>query len=100
MSPIRWDDRARREANSAYRYYLKNGGQSVAEGFATELEAITQEIISHPHVSAKHLRGTRIRTLDNYPYMIVFKIIAKEDLVGVAVAHTSRKPGYWWKRTR
>jgi plasmid stabilization system protein ParE len=100
MTRIRWDDRARREANAAYRYYLKTGGYKVAEGFAADLENRVREIESDPNISARHLYGTRVRKLKKHPYLIVFKILTANEIVGIAVAHTSREPGYWLKRTR
>lgn len=100
MKRIDFEKLARKEARAAYRWYLRQGGKTTALGFAAALAAAITHVELHPYATAKHLRGTRIWKLKKYPYYLVFKINPSGDLRGIAIAHTSRDQGYWWKRTR
>jgi toxin ParE1/3/4 len=59
-----------------------------------------ERIRSHPEIGTP--RGTRIphRRLQvvGFPYTIVYRV-RDHDIYVVAVAHTSRRPGYWKDRS-
>ncbi len=40
----------------------------------------------------------RFYKLEKFPYLLIFRIIQPNEISVVAVAHTSRKPGYWKNR--
>lgn len=99
MPLLEFDDLAIAEARKAYRRYRRID-TDLAARFQSAFDRAVIEIELNPKASAKHLRGTRVRKLKHFPYMIVFKIRDTGDLRAYAVSHTSRRPGYWWKRTR
>jgi hypothetical protein len=39
----------------------------------------------------------RFRLVDRFPYQIVLEL-RRESVLVLAVAHTSRRPGYWRRR--
>ena len=41
--------------------------------------------------------GFRRATIERFPYLLVYKVFEDETLL-VAVAHASRRPGYWKHR--
>jgi plasmid stabilization system protein ParE len=43
-------------------------------------------------------RGYRKRLLGRFPYIVFYELIGLDRLEVVAVAHASRKPGYWLER--
>lgn len=46
---------------------------------------------------SRYLQGTRQVQLHRYPYLVVYKL-RRSVVQVVAVAHASRRPGYWAKR--
>ena len=51
----------------------------------------------YPRVQFRSSRDLRQRRLPHFPYWIIYEIRQSECLV-VAIAHASRRPGYWRKR--
>jgi plasmid stabilization system protein ParE len=43
-------------------------------------------------------RPYRKRALDRFPYVVFYALTASGDIEIAAVAHASRKPGYWLER--
>lgn len=87
--------RAAAEIKEATRYYsdreLDLGGR-----FLAELERVLNRLLAYPH-SAQAAGDVRRATLRDFPYQVFYR--ATDTSVHVlAVAHTSRRPGYW--RTR
>jgi plasmid stabilization system protein ParE len=71
------------------------------------LEAVIDAILSiekHPRRYArvhylKSRKDVRRFMLGRFPYSVVYRL-GKEEALVVAVAHVSRRPGYWRKRMR
>ena len=99
MPLLEFDDLATEEARKAYRWYRRIDAD-LAGRFQAAFDQAVIEIEINPGTAPKHLRGTRACKVKRFPYLIVFKIKSSGALVAYAVSHTSRKPGYWWKRTR
>jgi plasmid stabilization system protein ParE len=98
MSPktLRIHDAARKEANDANAWYRARSTKA-ARGFVDELERVLARIFDDPSTGPAYLSGTRRAKLHRYPYIVVYKVRGSVVQV-VAVAHTSRRPGYWAKR--
>jgi hypothetical protein len=45
----------------------------------------------------RHRRDLRVYVLDRFSFTIPYQI-ASEEIVILALAHTSRRPGYWSRR--
>ena len=45
----------------------------------------------------KHRRDRRIALLDRFPFTLPYQIV-RDEIVILALAHTSRRPGYWVRR--
>src|SRR5438105_11911666 len=70
-----------------------------AERFLAEVDRAIALIVEEPERWAHYLRGTRCFRLRRFPYLVVYRF--DEPMVNViAVAHASRRPGYWRKRLR
>lgn len=85
-----------REARKAYRWYLRRSA-SAASRFQAALESALEQIAKAPERWPVYLHGTRYRVLRRFPYIVVIRQIVRRLQV-VAVAHGSRKPGYWKRR--
>ncbi len=96
MKPVRLSTEADVElAETAGFYDERQGGLGAA--FISEFVKATQLIQQFPSLGRPI--GTRMRRVltNRFPYAIVYLEYRDEFLV-VAIAHTSRKPGYWKSR--
>ena len=88
---------ARAEADDAYDWYLLRGGERQALRFLCVLEAAAARIARFPRQERHYVHGTRRIVLRPYRYLLVYREIG--DLIQiVAVAHGSRRRGYWVDR--
>jgi plasmid stabilization system protein ParE len=85
------------EARAAYRWYARRSA-TIANQVMAELDAAINQIMAAPAQWPPHLQGTRAFRLHHFPYLIVYRDTGL-GLQVVAVAHTSRRPGYWRRRT-
>lgn len=90
-------EEALEEAEQASAWYAERSERAAAE-FAAELDRAVAGIVDNPLAWPKARHGTRRRLLWRFPFSVVFRI-EPGRLVIVAVAHTSRKPEYWSRRT-
>jgi plasmid stabilization system protein ParE len=86
-----------REARSAWRWYVRNAGPSVADRFRAAFQVAWTKVETTPLACSPYHYGTRSCRLKRFPYHLVFVVEPNRQLV-VAVAHFSRRPGYWRRR--
>jgi plasmid stabilization system protein ParE len=68
-----------------------------AQAFSLEIDAAIKRITEAPLRYPIGQRGERRFMLDRFPYTILYRV--REDHVYItAVAHQSRRPGYWLHR--
>ena len=103
MKPIKLDAEAEDELSAAYAWY-----EAQVRGLGDELLMIVDDQFARiqsaprrfgltPEVPANlNVRRTLIR---RFPFSVFFVELEKEIRV-LAVAHQSRRPGYWRKRVR
>jgi plasmid stabilization system protein ParE len=84
------------EAWEAFHWYEARS-DSAAEEFWTELRRTRNSITLHPTSWMPYLHGTRCLKLNKYPFAIVY-VERSEKILGIAVAHLHRRPGYWRDR--
>ena len=92
---------AESELLEAVLYYenCRDGlGQDFFEQVADTMATIAQDPLRHPtYEGRRSLRKFRRAVLKRFPYIVVYEIREDETLI-VAVAHSSRQPGYWVRR--
>ena len=77
--------------------------ESCSVGLGAELEdeidAAIETILQFPLAAPqwRNRRDRRVAVLDRFPFTLVYQIGA-EEIVVLALAHTSRRPGYWARR--
>ncbi len=77
--------------------------ESCSAGLGAELEdeidAVLETILQFPYAAPqwKDRRDRRVAVLDRFPFTLVYQI-KDEEIVIIALAHTSRSPGYWARR--
>ncbi len=77
-------------------YYSKARPGSAAK-FDAAVESATKMAAHHPQGGAPSYIGTRTFRVKGFPFSLVYRAGAAEVLV-VAVAPHSKKPGYWASR--
>ena len=72
--------------------------QWAAEGFEAEFASALQSIAADPERYPFCDQEHQFYLLKRYPFQVIYRQAALDRLLIVAVAHTSRRPGYWSER--
>ncbi|MFN7572799.1 MAG: type II toxin-antitoxin system RelE/ParE family toxin [Betaproteobacteria bacterium] len=86
------------EVAEAAAWYAQEAGEFLAREFLVEVEAALRLLLRHPSLGAPGKRKRRSLPLARFPYTVVY-CIEREALRVLALAHQSRRPGYWRQRT-
>lgn len=89
-------EEAENEANDALDWYLARNPRA-AIGFVAELQRAFDDIGGAPTRWPKGSNGTRRFVLRRFPFVVVYRDFPSYIQV-LAVAHGSRRPGYWKER--
>ena len=93
MIPYDFHPEAKTEFIEATVFYeLQRVG--LGSSFAAEVERTIALIRSHPEVAAQSRLGRRQMSHLGFPYSVVYRHDSESVLI-LAVAHQSRRPGYW-----
>ncbi|MFH1897701.1 MAG: type II toxin-antitoxin system RelE/ParE family toxin [Candidatus Desantisbacteria bacterium] len=65
--------------------------------FLDAVDAVLETIQKNPLIGSPDIFGRRKYHVKKFPYLLIYKINNKFIYI-LAVAHTSRKPGYWKSR--
>jgi plasmid stabilization system protein ParE len=100
LKPLYFGAPASSELSEAVRWYEQRRVGLGAELFDAVAAAV-ETIRAHPEIGAP--RGeqpaTRQFRVHRFPYNVVYRVGA-EDIQVIAIAHASRRPGYWRNRGR
>jgi plasmid stabilization system protein ParE len=77
-----------------YAERSKHAAQGFEAEFGEALEAIVENPERYPTCDARH----RFYLMKRYPFQVIYRKATDDDLLIVAVAHASRRPGFWSKR--
>lgn len=84
------------ELSQSFDWYHERSPQAAAD-FLVEMDHAVAQVSKHPGRWPVYLHGTRYYKLRRFPYVLVYLQHA-DKTYGIAVAHLSRKPGYWKTR--
>jgi toxin ParE1/3/4 len=98
MAKFEYHILAESEVDEAFDWYRDRSHQAAAN-FLEELERAIDQVIRYPDRWPVYLHGTRRYKLSRFPYVLVY-LLRDDTVVGIAVAHLSRKPGYWRRRLK
>jgi plasmid stabilization system protein ParE len=96
MADVRFHPTADDELLEATTWYVERSS-TAAVGFVREIEHALERIAEAPERYPLTLHGRRRFVLLNYPYDVVYRVRPRVVEV-VAIAHHSRRPGYWRNR--
>ena len=98
IKAVEFHDEASAEYDAAFDWYLKQSSDA-ASNFDAEVDRALADIASSPQRWAAGAHSTRRYLLRRFPYILIYREW-QGDIQIVAVAHTSRRPGYWKKRVK
>lgn len=97
MADVPFHPEAKAEYAEAWAWYWERSSRA-AERFEAEVERVLARIAENPeafpHCDDEH----QYSLLRRFPYSVVYQVVP-EGVFIVAVAHSSRAPGYWEDRT-
>lgn len=81
------------EISEAVSWYSQRS-EKAADAFMVALDDALEKIASDPERAAVYMHGRRAVRVGQFPYLVVYGKHGSIIRVS-AVAHTSRRPGYW-----
>jgi len=85
---------AREDLREAANFYRDNAGVALSQALLGEFEHSIGLLLEHPRLGARWRHGKRRYLMRRFPFSIIYSISGDQLLV-LAVAHQSRRPGYW-----
>lgn len=83
------------DLRQAASFYRKQAGTSLSQAFLGEFEQSINKLLKHPALGSPWRgRGRRRYLMKHFPYSLVYTVSGDEIRI-LAVAHQSRRPGYW-----
>jgi plasmid stabilization system protein ParE len=89
---------AEEDLREAAGHYRERAGSSLSQSLFTEFERSVNVVLQHPGLGALWRHGKRRYIMRRFPYSLIYTIVAEEIRI-LAVAHHSRRPGYWRRRS-
>jgi len=89
---------AAKEYRAALRRYNKRS-PTVANQFCASVDLAVNTIRNRCDALPKLIADYRYVRVGRFPYVLIFRNIDANYIKVVAVAHTSRRTGYWLRRT-
>jgi toxin ParE1/3/4 len=90
-------EEAAAEYDAAFDWYRERSPDAALK-FDAEVDRALAYIIEAPRRWAIGPHSTRRFLLRQFPFTLIYRERASGNIQIVAVAHTSRKPGYWKQR--
>jgi toxin ParE2 len=93
MAGYRLIAEAQRELRSGTSFYEAEY-PGLGKDFVVEIRRLCRRIVEAPRLGTEVQPGVRRRLVRRFPYAILYAVENSEIIV-LAVAHQSRRPGYW-----
>ena len=85
------------DLREAAGFYRERAGASLSRSLLDEFERSVNALRAHPGIGAAWRANIRRLAMKRFPYWIIYAISGDEVRI-LAVAHHSRRPGYWRRR--
>jgi plasmid stabilization system protein ParE len=90
-------DEAIADADDAVDWYIGEGAPAAADDFLNEVDHALDLLLNNPEMGRNSSHQTRILPLHSFPFSLVYRS-QPHTLRVIAIAHHSRRPGYWAAR--
>ena len=94
---LQFHPEAEAEYLQAFHWY-EDRSPTAALRFEAEIERVLEQIRIGPEVFPRYDETHRFAVVRRFPYSVVYRT-PSDHLYVVAVAHSSRLPGYWQERS-
>ena len=85
------------DLREAAEFYRDQAGTALSRPFLAEFERSVALLLEHPQLGAIWRHGKRRLVTRRFPFSIIYTVV-EDQLRILAVAHHSRRPGYWRRR--
>ncbi len=85
---------AREDLWEAAQFYQANASNELVQALFAEFERSVNLLLQYPALGSLWRSGRRRLLMRRFPYSLIYRIVGEEIRV-LAVAHHSRRPGYW-----
>lgn len=85
---------AQNDLRAAARYYQERADAKLSLALLAEFERSVRLLLHHPRLGALWHHGKRRLIIQHFPFSIIYSVVNDEIRI-LAVAHQSRRPGYW-----
>jgi toxin ParE1/3/4 len=97
INAVELHSEAAAEYDAAFDWYLERSPDAALK-FDLEVDRALKQILQAPQRWAASSHQTRKFLHRQFPFTLIYRERASGDIQVVAVAHTSRRPGYWKRR--
>jgi len=97
MSKVIYHPEAKLELRVALAWYTARN-PTASRKLANKLKQIEKTITVHPDRYPWYEPPFREAGVIRYPYSVIYRAVTNGDILVLAIAHTSREPGYWQHR--
>lgn len=97
MANVVFHQDALAEYHAALVWYARQSRRA-ALGLERAVSHVLSTAASSPEFYPLYDDAHREAILTRFPYSVLYRVRVDEDLMVVAVAHSSREPGYWHGR--
>lgn len=87
-------DEAEQELAQATAFYRAQASMAVASAFLDEFTRTARLLVERPGLGTPVSRGRRLMPLRRFPFSLLYRADGAVMRI-TAVAHHSRRPGYW-----
>lgn len=85
---------AEADLRDAAQFYREQAGTALSQSFLAEFEHSVNLLLKHPSLGAIWRHGKRRFVTRRFPFSVIYAV-AGDQLRILAVAHHSKRPGYW-----
>ena len=96
MTTVLFDPAAKEEFLESIKFY-ENFRSGLGKRFSKSVEKAIQQIVEAPFRYRILIPPFRRYLLLNFPFFVIYSI-EPDHIRIIAIAHTKRKPGYWFPR--
>ena len=89
---------ASRELRAASKWY-RDRSEQACQRFRHAVDDSVDRIAANPQAQAMLVDPYRCVRARHFPYLLIFETRPDGTIFVVAVAHTSRRPGYWRRKS-
>ena len=95
---LSFEDEAKAEFKAA-AYYYEEQADGLGERFTAHIEATLTRILANPLLPRCFDGQFRRMKADKFPYVVIYGWV-EDQVIIMAVMHTSRRPRYWDSRLK